>query len=437
MRLVLTLTCWILTVLPVSAQASRPLSLREAVRLAVEGGDVRVRLAQEQTRLEESRAAQARSALLPHLDGNLSARRQTVNLEALGLRPSGLFQPPTLVGPFGTVDARAEIRQSLFDLGDFRRYRAARTGVEASQLEVEDQAEQAAQSAAETYLEALRARASWRTAQASVELARELLALAQDRKNAGTGTGIEVTRAQVHLSREEQNLLLAEYTWRNALLRLKRLVGIDLGVPLELTDELGRTIRRLSMEEALDVARSHRPDLQAQRLRVEAARTAWEAARADRFPSLAGVANYGSIGSAVGDAIPTWTAGLALELPIFDGGLTDARRGEMAAAWRAEQIRLEDLERQVELEIRLALSAVTLAEGEVEVADRTVEQVTQELEQARRRYGAGVTTSLEITDAQTRLHEAEEARVLALYRFNLARVQLAAAVGSLRKELLP
>ncbi len=424
-----------LSLLP--AQTPRPLSLRDSVRLAVEGGDVRVRLAREQTLLEESRAHQVRSALLPHLDGTLIARRQTVNLEALGLRPSGLFQPPSLVGPFGTVDARAEIRQSLFNLADFRRYRAARTGVEAAEAAAEDQAEQAALSAAETYLEALRARAAWQTAQASVELARELLALAQDRKDAGTGTGIEVTRAQVHLSREEQNLLLTEYAWRNALLRLKRLIGIDLGEPLELTDRLERTIRRLSIEEALSLAHSHRPDLRAQQLRVSAAQSAWEAARADRLPSLAGIAGYGTIGPTVGDTIPTWTTGLSVELPIFDGGLTDARRAEKAAALRSERIRLQDLERQVELEIRLALSAVTLAEGEVGVADRTVEQAAQELEQARRRYRAGVTTSLEITDAQTRLHEAEEARIQALYRFNLARIQLAAAVGSLRKELLP
>lgn len=428
--------CWLFA--PVTlAQSPRPLSLREAVRLALEGGDSRLRLAGERTRLEESRADQARSALLPHLEGNLSARRQTVNLEALGLRPSGLFQPPSLVGPFSTFDARGELRQSLFHLGDLQRYRAARTNVEAAGGEAENLAELAAADAAATYLEALRYRASWRTAEASVQLARELLALAEDRRSAGTGIGIEVTRAQVQLSREEQGLLLTEYAWRNALLRLKRLIGIGLGEPLELTDELERSVRRLTVEEAMVLAVQHRHDLQAQQLRTEAARQAWAAARSDRLPTVAGVANYGTIGAGIGETVPTWSAALSLRLPLFDGGLTDSRRAERAVALRMEQIRLEDLNRQVELEVRLALSALTLADGEIEVADRTVEQSARELEQARRRYTSGVTTSLEITDAQTRLHEAEESRVQALYRFNLARIQLAAAIGSLRKELLP
>jgi outer membrane protein len=53
-----------------------------------------------------------------------------------------------------------------------------------------------------------------------------------------------------------------------------------------------------------------------------------------------------------------------------------------------------------------------------------------ELAQARRRYDAGVATSVEITDAQTRLQRARDNQVIALYDYNLAHLDLATATGT-------
>ena len=51
--------------------------------------------------------------------------------------------------------------------------------------------------------------------------------------------------------------------------------------------------------------------------------------------------------------------------------------------------------------------------------------------QARRRYDAGVAASLEITDAQTRLQRARDNQVNALYNYNVARLDLATATGTI------
>ena len=56
-----------------------------------------------------------------------------------------------------------------------------------------------------------------------------------------------------------------------------------------------------------------------------------------------------------------------------------------------------------------------------------------ELEQARRRYQAGVANSLEVTDAQTRLDRARDNQVDALYNYNLARLDLATATGAIQE----
>ena len=54
-----------------------------------------------------------------------------------------------------------------------------------------------------------------------------------------------------------------------------------------------------------------------------------------------------------------------------------------------------------------------------------------ELAQARRRYQGGVTNSLEVTDAQTRLDRARDNQIAALYNYNLARIELATATGTI------
>ena len=55
-----------------------------------------------------------------------------------------------------------------------------------------------------------------------------------------------------------------------------------------------------------------------------------------------------------------------------------------------------------------------------------------EMTQARRRYDAGVAIPLEVTDAQTRLARAQDNQTAALYKYNLARVDLAQAMGRIR-----
>jgi outer membrane protein TolC len=57
----------------------------------------------------------------------------------------------------------------------------------------------------------------------------------------------------------------------------------------------------------------------------------------------------------------------------------------------------------------------------------------KELAQARRRYEAGVANSLEVTDAQTRLVRARDNLIIALYNYNVSRIDLATATGKIQE----
>lgn len=414
------------------------LSLKDAVDLALAPkGSTRLKLASEMIRQSEARSAQARASLLPDISGSASEQSATRNLRALGLRitlPLPGFSFPTFVGPFTVFDARVSATQPVFDFAAIRRFQSSRTGVDAARAEEAAARDQVVDQVARLYLAGLRAEAALETARANLALAETLVKLATDQKTAGTGTGIEITRANVQLANERQRVLIAENERDRARLQLLRALSVRLATTVELTDRMAFLPAAPStVTKAMETARQARAALKAQRLHEENARQAYSAVKWERLPSLVAFGDYGSSGTAVTESLPTRTVGVSLRVPLFDGGRRDARRAESLSQYRQERIRTRDLEEQVELDVRLALDALQSAENQVKTAEQGLELAGNELEQAQRRYRAGVGTSLEVTDAQTRLERARENRIAALYNHNLATIDLYSATGTIEQ----
>jgi outer membrane protein TolC len=431
---------------PLFAQLqSRPpvvqLSLKQAVEIALAPeGNTRVKLAREAVIQADARRLEARAALLPDLEGYLQDQSETNNLKAFGFRvlstPIQGFSIPSFVGPFTVLDVRATVNQSVFDLSSIRRYQASKVAVEAVKADSEGTRDQVTDQVARAYLAGLRAQAGLEAANANVELSEALVRLAQSQKEAGTGTGIEVTRAQVQRANDRQLLLVAENDVDRAHLQLLKVIGLRLDSPLELTGRLEYVpVQNVEIEQALVTARENRAELKAQGQREENARLGYSATKFERLPSLGVFANYGALGSSVNDALPTRSYGVSLKIPVFDGGRRDARRTESASAYRQEKIRTTDLRDQIELDLRVALNSLRSADAQVKAADEGLVLAQNELAQAQRRYQAGVTNSIEVTDAQTRLDRARDNRINALYNYNIARIDLGTATGTIQSMI--
>lgn len=436
-------TAWILVLplaLPLAGQPARgplPLSLKRAVELAVSPeGNTNIQLSAEALQQARQRSLEARAALLPDVESSVTYQNRTTNLAALGVNiavPIPGFHFPQFVGPFSTIDARLTGTQSIFDFGSIRRFQASKAGLSAARKEVESTAEQVAAQVARAYLAALKSDANVETARANVTLAEAVQAQAENQKQAGTGTGIEITRARVQLANDRQNLLVAQNARRSAHLRLRRVVGLRLDTELELTDRMAYVpVDAVTLEQAKAAAFLARPDYQAQQEREANARLSASATKMERLPSVAAFGDYGSIGTGLDSALPTRTVGVQVRVPIFDGGRRDARRAESASQYRAEKVRTNDLKEQIELDVRLSLDSLQSAEEQVKVAREGLSLAENELAQARRRYDAGVANSIEVTDAQTRLERARDNQTAALYGYNVAKIDLAQAMGRVR-----
>ncbi len=422
------------------AQSTLQLSMTRAVDIALSAeGSVKIAMAEQSIVRAETQVAQAKSALLPTVDGTFNARNQTVNLRTFGFNFSFPgFTLPNVVGPFTVVDVRPTAKWTVLDFASMRRYKAVQANVNTSKAELDVTRTQVTDQVARAYLAALRADAALEAAQANIDLTKALLDLASSQKDAGTATGIEVVRAQVQLANNEGRLVIVQNERNRAGLQLLRAMGLDLSVPVRLTDKLDYKPTDIGgTEAALKRATESRLEIRAQKQREAVARLNTSAVEAERLPTVTTFGDYGGIGQPAIGLERTRQVGVSVSLPIFDGGRRKARAAESGTQLRSEQLKTRDLELQVELEVRLAMDSVRSAETQVKIAREGLALAQSEVEQAQRRYRAGVGVPLEVTDAQARFDRAQDNQILALYTYNVARLDLAVATGHIQDFVKP
>lgn len=433
---VLALMCCYGQSLPTGeASPTMALSLDKAVEIALAPkGAVRRQLAAELIRQSEAQRQIALSAVLPNVDGSWTMNSFTRNLAAFGLstspQPGIPFSIPRFVGPVETYDWRATAGWNLLDWAAWQRYRASRARVAAVSADEMVVRNQTTATVIRAYTAAQRARQMVETAESNIALARRIVQLALNQKEAGMATGLDVTRAEAQLAQENSRLIYAQQELDRTRLELLRVMNLGLDTTLELTDPLSYSpVETPPLIEALAAAQRARPELKAQAAREQAGQLNSSAARLARLPSVQGFGEYGTIGTSAGSGLPTRVVGIRVNIPLWDGGRRDAQRAEAASLLRQEAIRGRDIRQQVELEVRSSIDTLRTADAQVRAASEVAALAEKEVEQAERRFREGVATSVEIADAQARLSRAREAKVTAIYQHRAARAELSLAIG--------
>jgi outer membrane protein TolC len=404
----------------------RSLTLDDAIRAALEN-NADVGLAEEVQIQAGARADEQRAALLPNIGGLVSYTNQTLNPGSRGLDFPGI---PHLFGPFNNVEARFQFSEPVFDLSLLRRYRSARQTAGSSDFDTQAIRNRVAAMVATLYYGVQRARASVDAASAQVTLDESLLRLATDRRDAGAGTGLDVTRAQARLAADAHRLVESRNAARTAEFRLLRAIGEPLDTPLDLTDPLATSVvQPPTVAEALATATRNRPELRAEETRINAARLTLGAASAESLPNLHAFGDYGNSGDAT-TFIPTRTIGVQLNIPIFEGGRRSARREITRSQLRQAEIRAEDARDQVEVEVRIAVDALVSAQELLRSAEQSLRLAEEELELSRLRFEAQVTTQIDVIGAQVSLAAARFRHVDALFGVRSAEIEYRRAVGA-------
>jgi outer membrane protein TolC len=381
---------------------------------------------------DDRRAAAA--ALMPAVSAQAMGQRAKNNMDAfIGIpTPHG----PQLVGPFNWGQVGIEAHVSLFDLSLWKKWRASQYGEASAKAQNRAVREEVAALVVGQYLRTLRAQASVKAGESRVELAGALARLAESQQKQGVGTRLDTLRAQLQLQTEKQRLIQAQTQRLTSLAGLGRLLDLEPTTRIELLDTLAAPVLpQAGFAEAFQTGLAQRPELAVLEAREQIAENLRQAAQGLRLPTLVATGAYSSTGLQSQPWATTYQLTLGVRVPLFTGGLVSSRISRAKSELDRVQDARREVRAQVGYEVQVAQAEQEAAASEVQVGDLAVSLSTEALSQARHRFEAGVSSNIEVINAQDELARATDNHISALYRLNQARADLARATGQLEAFL--
>lgn len=417
---------------------SGKLSLREAIERGLEYNLGTVGLAHAGHQAHGQNQV-ARSALLPNVSGNLTETVEQLNLQAVGLRfrsPIPGFSIPSVAGPFNLFELRANLSQTVADATAWNNYRSAREELRAVQLSAKDARELVVVAVSGAYLQVIATAARVQSARAQLNTASTLLQQTSQRRAVGLAAQIDVNRSRVQMLTQQQRLVSLENDLAKQKINLARITGLAPNDQYELTDDVPFTpAPDISLEDALEQAHAERSDLKAADAQVRAAERARSAARAEHLPSVSLSADYGVTGATPAHSHGTFSVVGSLKFPIWQGGRIEGDIEQAEAALAQRRSELEDLQAQVEADVRKAYIDLQAARSQMEVARENIQVSQENLKLTRERFEAGVADNLEVVQSQESVANAELDSINSVFAHNIAKLNLARATGQAAGKL--
>lgn len=284
----------------------------------------------------------------------------------------------------------------------------------------------------DAYYGVLEAQAVLRVAQKTVEARKTILdrvtALAKSRLK----SELDVRFAQVNLGESQLLQLRAQNGVDAGFARLSAALGYREPHRYQLVDQPGSDVPLQDLEALTKEAIAARPELASLRADQKAAGKYAEAQKALRYPTI----NAYAAGGAVGAADPRFpnvygAIGVNLNLALFDGGKITALQKEAQFRAVAVSENLSEAENNVVKGVRVAWLNATSARENIAITQRLLEAAQQALKLAESRYNLGITSIVELNQAQLSAIDAEIAASRAKYEFLAARSALDFQVGTL------
>jgi outer membrane protein TolC len=388
-------------------------------------------LGDQNTRQARARELRARSQLRPSLTAHVADTEQQINLAAYGFNfhfPG--INIPAIVGPFNVFDARAYFSQSVLNFQLRDNAHASEQLTRAAEFTQKDSRDMVVLLVAAGYLQVIADEARVGEARVEVDTASTLFQRAQDQLKAGLAPALDSLRAQVELQTEQTRLRSLDNDLAKDRLAMARLIGLPLSQNYVLSDKVPYAeLTPPDLTAAIDQALKTRADYQSADARVKAAEATKRAAIAERYPSVAVNADYGDQGPSPWNSHGTFTAGVGVNFPLWQGGRIRSDVEESDTELQQRMAELSDLRGRIEYDVRAAVLDLQTAADQLQVSRSSVDLARQALTQARDRFSAGVADNIEVVQAQNSVAGATTSYIDSLYAHNVAKVSLARAMG--------
>jgi outer membrane protein TolC len=399
-----------------AAEQRVPLTLEAAVEAALSRNESAL-AALERVRAADARVAQARSGFLPDVTLGASYTRATEDLSGSDVGAG------RSAGGFGGT---ATVTVPLFEPRAIPLYRRATLERESATLEAGDTRDLLAFEVAAAFFAALTSEQVLAASERRLQLARATHADARDRAAAGLVSSNDVTRAELELWSAERDLTRARSALEIDRVRLSFLMDAPVAEKLVAPAQLlAAAVEARGEDDAVDPAElERRKDVRALQLRADALRAFADEPRWRLLPSLALTGQLRSVeDDATGRFRSDGVVGATLTWTLWDGGLRAAERRERLALASVGELDQRAAERGTERDLREALSSLRAGQDAERQAQAAAGAAQRNSAESTILYRQGLAPALAVTDASTRLFEAEVD--LARARLDLARGFLA------------
>ncbi|HET7434079.1 MAG TPA: TolC family protein [Thermoanaerobaculia bacterium] len=390
-----------------------PLTLQEAVQLALTRNETAA-IAESAVEAADARLRLARTAFLPRLDINGSARRDFESNDS------------------STIATSALLTQPLFNARVFPLYRQARLLREAAGYDATEARRLLGFDAATQFLSTLSFEQVLLAAEHRRDFANTNLADVRARFEAGLVSSNDVTRAELELATAERGVAEARGDVQVARIALATIVNADVPETLAVPEALLQEAANTPAVDATAIAgaQQRRTDIAATRARIEALRAFAEEPNARFLPSVLFNAQTANINDGpVTNRNNEGFFGVSLAWPVFDAGVRSAERAERTAEVRGAEFQLQQTLRTVEREIRGNAVQLATEQAALVQAAAALRAARKNADETTELYRQGLATALELADANQSLFEAEVAEVTARFRMAVAYLALREASG--------
>lgn len=415
--------------IPLAAQAqesTNSYSLAESVRIGLQRS-VAVANAARQREIAATTQQRALSGALP---------------KVTGLADYSLFDPQNLTES-GTTTVGAEASWEIYSGGrTLSAIRAAKAYKQLTAWQERRIREDQVRNIALGYYQVQLARTQVGVLELSVKQLEDFEAETRKKHEAGAVSEFDWLSAKVALANERPRLIAAKNDLALAVERFRNLTYID-DAAFTLSEPLAYAPVEIDLDAAIATGLGKRPDLLEKSSAIELRQEDIKQQKSAYQPKLSLFAGYNYYnpdpysflpGSTADGWQDHWNTGIRATWSLFDGGERRANLGESKLNMAIEEDEYRDLGRDVALNIR---TQWLRGRDAAEVIDATTENVglaERALQIARARFAAGLSTNLEVTQANLELGDARLARSRALYEYNVAATGMKHAMGTLLEE---
>lgn len=433
---------WILgLIVTLGAVAQAPLTLKDAVRLALDKNKAIV-AATATTSAAETRVRGARSSSLPKINYSESWTRSDNPVFVFGSLLTqhqfgpGNFQIGSLNQPdfLNNFQSMFTADQTVYDAGQTKR--AVRSADLSKQITSEDGRRTEMEvigSVIRNYYGALLSAEHVRATHQAMKSAEADLERAQAVRAAGMSTDVDVLSIRVHLSAVREQQIRREADLEVARAALNDAIGIPLDTPHELVTALvPLDVPENSLADQETLALKERPDARQLKLVTSLAETQAAAARSSLLPQVvlhgAFEADRQRFITRGGD---NWLVSAGLRWNLFNGFADQARIEETKFGVQRSAAEEGRAGSAIRLQVRRAFADLKAATQRIEVAKASVAEAEESLRITQNRYQGGISNVTDLLRTETALLEARTRHLAAIYDQRIAAAMLEQASGSL------